>query len=92
MPKMHFENWGGFSMQDRRQIEVKRQSVALQHQGNALKNNNKNFVILDSLWDQTPEMGLEGWVATITDQTKLLKALRINIQKNKQRRTRPQYD
>jgi hypothetical protein len=76
-------------MQDRRQIEVERQSIALQQQSDVLKNNNnkKNLIFLDPLLDQTPEMGVEGLIATIDDRAKLLEALRRNIQKNKHRIT-----
>ena len=73
-----------FSMRDRRQIDVERQSIAVQqHKDTRARNNDRNFIIFDALLEQVPEMGVEGLIATIDDRVKLLKALRLNIQKNK---------
>jgi hypothetical protein len=80
-------------MKDRRQIELERRSIAVQQQANTFASNNeRDSIVLDPLLDQVPEMGVEGLVATIDDRAKLLKALRLSIQKNKLMLKKEQYN
>jgi hypothetical protein len=80
-------------MKDRRQIELERRSIAVQQQANTFTSNiETDSIVLDPLLDQVPEMGVEGLVATIDDRAKLLKALRLSIQKNKLMLKKEQYN
>ena len=45
------------------------------------KRQSQRIISKDPLWDDVPEMGPEGLIATIDDRTLLLEAIKSNIKK-----------